>query len=593
MMLICRNFLDLRFGKSLRQCILQDLLDSRTAKSAIRRSIPIRLFSSRIHLSASVSSRPRMNFEATQSAPKWIHECSIDLQNHKTAVIDIAANVREASDEKRPFRIFHGSTNSTRQNVLDRSNSVDVSMLNRVLRVDTSRKVALVEPNVPMDRLVEATLRHGLVPAVITEFPGITVGGSFAGTAGESSSFKHGFFDRIVAEAEIVLPKGEIIQASDEKHADLFSKIPSTMGTLGITTALEIRLENAKRYVKTTYRPVKSMEEAVSILESVTADPDNSSNDYIDGIMFSKTEGAVITGRSTDDIQPGAAIQRFSRPWDPWYYVHVQDRVRQNPNSETVELIPIAEYLFRYDRGGFWVGRSAFHYFYFPFNRIARWFLDDFMHTRMLYRALHASKNVLCYVVQDCAVPCKTASQFVKYTDEKFGIYPLWLCPLRQMDDRPLTFHPHSCLPEDRETGQPEQMLNIGLWGFGPKNYTSYIKENRALEAKLHEFGGMKWLYSQTYYTEAEFWKVYQREWYDELREKYHATHLPNVWQKVHVDMEKEARYMESSWWIWWMRRFPLAGLWGLWKSMLSGDWKIPRRTNISKMECIRSNEVD
>ena len=40
------------------------------------------------------------------------------------------------------------------------------------MRVDTKKNVALVEPNVPMDNLVDATLRHGLVPPVVMEFPG-------------------------------------------------------------------------------------------------------------------------------------------------------------------------------------------------------------------------------------------------------------------------------------------------------------------------------------------------------------------------------------------------------------------------------------
>jgi delta24-sterol reductase len=397
-----------------------------------------------------------------------------------------------------------------------------------------------------------------------------------------------------VQEVEIVLPNGEIVQISEKKYEDLFQKMPSTMGTLGITTALLIRLEKAKPYVRTTYRPVKSMDEAVALLENETADPDNSSNDFVDGIMYSKTEGAVITGYPTDELDHAQGVQRFSRPWDPWFYVHVQDLIRQNPNSPTTETIPIAEYLFRYDRGGFWVGRSAFKYFYFPFNRFARWFLDDFLHTRTLYRALHASKNVISYIVQDCAVPFQTASQFVDYTDEKLGIYPLWLCPLRQFDHGKQTFHPHSSSHKALGMEEhPKQMLNIGLWGFGPKKYADYINANRALEAKLQELGGMKWLYSQTYYSESEFWNIYQRSWYDELRTKYHATRLPNVWQKVRVDMDKEAAEMANSWKIRGLRVWPFAGLWGLWKAMWSCDWRIPKKTRICEMDCVKDIGVD
>jgi FAD/FMN-containing dehydrogenase len=54
---------------------------------------------------------------------------------------------------------------------------VDASQLSHVLKVDTVKKIALVEPNVPMDKLVEATLEYGLIPPVVMEIPGITAGG--------------------------------------------------------------------------------------------------------------------------------------------------------------------------------------------------------------------------------------------------------------------------------------------------------------------------------------------------------------------------------------------------------------------------------
>lgn len=44
---------------------------------------------------------------------------------------------------------------------------VDISNLNQILEIDTQAKYALVEPNVPMDALVEGTLHHGMVPPVV------------------------------------------------------------------------------------------------------------------------------------------------------------------------------------------------------------------------------------------------------------------------------------------------------------------------------------------------------------------------------------------------------------------------------------------
>ena len=168
------------------------------------------------------------------------------------------------------------------------------------MHVDTAAQTALVEPNVPMDRLVEETLKYDLVPPVVMEFPGITVGGGYSGTSGESSSFKHGFFDRTVNKVEIVLANGEIVTASESENADLFRGAAGAVGTLGVTTLVEIQLRKAARFVETTYHPVSSMQEAITKLQDFTS---QSEFDYVDGIMYSQSHGAIITGRMTDTPQ--------------------------------------------------------------------------------------------------------------------------------------------------------------------------------------------------------------------------------------------------------------------------------------------------
>jgi delta24-sterol reductase len=103
------------------------------------------------------------------------------MDRHTRLVAQVASKVKEYFTRKQPFRISHGSTNSTRPNLKKRV--VDISDLRDVVKVDTATKTALVEPNVPMDRLVEATMPYGLVPPVVMEFPGITVGGAVSNTA--------------------------------------------------------------------------------------------------------------------------------------------------------------------------------------------------------------------------------------------------------------------------------------------------------------------------------------------------------------------------------------------------------------------------
>ncbi|KAG6040259.1 hypothetical protein E4U41_001095 [Claviceps citrina] len=518
------------------------------------------------------------------------------MERHKQAVATIAAAVRSYFDKQQSYRIFHGSTNSTRPRPRPGPGSpgvVDISPLCNVVDVDRASRTALVEPNVPMDRLVASTLRHGLVPPVVMEFPGITAGGGYAGTAGESSSFRHGFFNDTINRVEMVLGNGDVVNASASERADLFRGAAGAVGTLGITTLMELRLVEARRFVRTTYHRTGSVAEAVERVRAETRDP---RNDFVDGILFSRDHGVVVTGTMTDEEPPrGARVQTFSNARDPWFYLHVRDRT-SNPSSSAssspaVDYIPLAEYLFRYDRAGFWVGAQGWTYFrHVPFNRLTRWLLNDFMHTRMLYRALHASGESSRFLVQDLALPYSKADDFVAYTADAFGIWPLWLCPLRQT--LPPTFHPYTGETETETRTEPgpdgspvqvqvqvpKDMLNIGLWGWGPADHDDFIAKNRALEDKLVELGGRKWLYAHTYYNQDEFWRVYDqnRAWYEALREKYHATTLPTVHDKVRIDVDaaraerKKAKQSLKA-------RWPFGGLYGIWQAIKSKDYLLHR----------------
>lgn len=96
------------------------------------------------------------------------------MMRHDTIVSHISAVVKEYYKRKESYRIFHGSTNSTRSSQKQRV--VDISALLNVIQIDPVSKTAIVEPNVTIDKLVEAILQHGLILPVVMEFPGSTVG---------------------------------------------------------------------------------------------------------------------------------------------------------------------------------------------------------------------------------------------------------------------------------------------------------------------------------------------------------------------------------------------------------------------------------
>lgn len=175
--------------------------------------------------------------------------------------------------------------------------AVDISALGHVLAVDKVKRTVLVEPNVVMDSLVEATLPHGLVPPVIMELPGITAGGGFADTGGESSSFPHDFFDETVR-VDIVLANGEVVKASRFERPDLFQAAPGAMGTFGIVTFMEINLMLAKKHVDTRYHSSSSVKDAVKLSRKKTIKPEN---DYVDGTIYYKDYGVIIIGHCPGD----------------------------------------------------------------------------------------------------------------------------------------------------------------------------------------------------------------------------------------------------------------------------------------------------
>ena len=127
---------------------------------------------------------------------------------------------RQSGSEKQ-IRFRHGGTNATRPKQQSKYKMIDTSDLDQVLRIDAENKIAVAEANVPMDQLVTETLKHNLIPQVVVEFPGITVGGAIQGAALESSSFRFGQFDDTCLQYEVITPDGEIRQCSKDENVDL------------------------------------------------------------------------------------------------------------------------------------------------------------------------------------------------------------------------------------------------------------------------------------------------------------------------------------------------------------------------------------
>jgi hypothetical protein len=96
------------------------------------------------------------------------------------------------------------------------------------------------EPMVQMKALVDATLKHGMLPRVLPEFKHITVGGAIMGAALESSSHMHGDFLDGCRAVELLLGNGSVIWCSRTEHADLFAALSGSYGTLALLLSAKI-----------------------------------------------------------------------------------------------------------------------------------------------------------------------------------------------------------------------------------------------------------------------------------------------------------------------------------------------------------------
>ena len=108
---------------------------------------------------------------------------------------------------------------------------------------------------------------------------------------------------------ELVLADGSAVWCDKDHHQKLFGGIPFSYGTLGFLTAVDIYIIPFMPYVKQTYIPVSSFDEAVEVFERVTKDE---SVDTVEGIMYANDEGVIMSGRFEADTKVNVYSQSFA-----------------------------------------------------------------------------------------------------------------------------------------------------------------------------------------------------------------------------------------------------------------------------------------
>ncbi|UNI18579.1 hypothetical protein JDV02_004837 [Purpureocillium takamizusanense] len=456
------------------------------------------------------------------------------LEEHKAAVARIQKQVKHFYDNKKHFRVYHGSTSSTRPLQFKRDAIVDTSDMGRLFPVNLDTMTVQAEPKVPMDALAAHCLAKGVVPKIVMEFKGITVGGGYSGFSGESSMYRYGLFNNTVSDIEIVLGDGSLETASRTHNADLLEHAAGSLGTFGIVTLLTIELIPATPYVQVDLQLVEDVTKAHDIFEAATADD---AIHFIDGVYFRKGRIAIMFARFVD--RPPAPDKVLKKMQVHWFADTIEDILDKRPTAEkpTSIYMTTTDYLFRYDHGAFWGGKLAFKHFHVPQNALTRRLADPFLDSRTCYHALHKSGLANEYVVQDFGIPASTVTEFISYVNETLPELQIFLAPCKAPRDIGLSSRFNERVAEVAD----QRIFAVGVYGRGPRDPKAFYELNRKLELRSAELLGAKLLYARTYYTEDEFWLIYRKDIYEEMRKKYKAETLPTVFQKLQADMDTGA----------------------------------------------------
>ena len=373
--------------------------------------------------------------------------------------------------------------------------SVDIRPLNRVLAANREDRTVLVEPQLTMAQLVELGGRFDLAPAVMPEFPEITVGGAIQGLAAESSSHQWGLFHESVVCMEIILGDGSLMRISRTRNPDLFAALPGSYGSLAILTAVKLKMVRRGAALNVQHRRMS--------LDAFLGDNDLPTHDFLDAICDRDLE-VVATVADWVSETGVATVSHRPRWFDPYY----SDTVMATRTESEVEQFEASHYAFRYDRGAFWVaptklGRS------FP----SRVIWGSFATAANLYR-LRRSKRALTSspstrIVQDCIVPLDRCAAFVGWLREHVS-GPLWLLPITSGCDNLFGL-------------SPGQWINVGIYVRPDLPEKEVPAFNSSLEHKVAELGGRKTLHADLFCSKEEFESLYDMQEYRRLRQTCHA----------------------------------------------------------------------
>jgi len=436
------------------------------------------------------------------------------LADHRAAV-DQLQRAYAAIPPGTPVRLAKRTSNLFRFAADGSSAALDVSAFARVLRVDPASRTAVVGGMTTYEDLAEATLRYGLMPRVVPQLKTITLGGAVTGLGIESSSLRSGLPHESVTQMEILTGDGRVVTAAAEgEHGALYRGFPNSYGTLGYALSLTIELEPATPFVHLRHFRFSGPDECMAAVAQIAQDGSYAGHraDFVDGTAFGLDEMYLTVGAFSEVA--------------PWLGDYTRERIYyQSIRGPREDFLTIRDYLWRWDTDWFWCSRAfgvqnpvirrAWPRRYRRSDTYRRLVAFDRKH--QLSAALNARRGrpPREYVAQDVDIPVERGAEFLRFFADRVGMSPVWLCPLRLRDGRGWPLYPL----------RPGHVyVNFGFWGTVPLPAGAGDGHfNRLIEEQVTALGGRKGLYSSSFYSQEEFWALYNGPEYARLKRAYDA----------------------------------------------------------------------
>jgi FAD/FMN-containing dehydrogenase len=365
--------------------------------------------------------------------------------------------------------------------------------------------------------LVEATLRQGLLPAVVPELKSITVGGATTGLGIESSAFRFGLVHETVDEFDVLVADGRVLRCSPTEHADLYCGFPNSYGSLGYATRLTVRLIPVAPFVHLRHEAFVDAERYFAAIAAECAEP---TCDYLDGVFFGPGDFVLTRATMVEHVPPGAQVSDYT--WMRQYWRSLRGRAD--------DYLTIRDYIWRWDTDWFWCSRNVGAHLAPVRMLLGPRLLSSVTYQKIMragqrypLKALEQLRPRAESVIQDVDIPLARAASFLAQLHAQVGITPVWVCPFRVTTDR--------CPLYRLRTDTP--YVNFGFWDTVPSREPDG-HYNAIVEQLVAQHEGKKSLYSRSTFDEPAFWAMYDRQAYDALKHEYDPTgRFPGLYEKT------------------------------------------------------------